>query len=326
MVPVVRTRTWRLAILLVLILIGSLPAHAVPSGIEIDLQHFLLRSGADGGLDVKEQIILVNLDGEIPAGAGRVSFDLPKGATNVQVADKNKDGVVVRDGKVVVTGPVPTGESNYGFSYTIPAGGAPHFLLNLKAAYLTDVMYFLVPANSFIVTGEGLLDGGIQEMGPMQFQLYVLEGVQPGEEFNLVVTPVAGTATGGSGGSVTVPPPRASMFHNPGHIRFWMQSPFRRIDAHLFLGIVVLIPVSILVYYLRNRKQQRRKILSGPAKMEEEAFQRLLAKEKVLLAKLGDLEIQQQSGAVNQEEYTRLREAYKTKLVEVKKRLRELTD
>lgn len=315
----VRRLSALLALVLGLFSASALAAEPVPT---VQLHHFVLDPGPDGSLRVEEKIVLDNPGAPLPPGS--VRFHLAEGAQNVLLPGKEAGELEIRDGEVVVKGTVPAGQTSYGFEYVLPPG-APHFVLVQKSRYLTRGTYVLVPPSGLEVRGENVEDRGVVDWGGQNMRVYAAGPVPPGGETLFAVT--RGTGTGGGAGKTRargyLSRNQPVSFHNPGHIRLWYQSPFRGLDAHLFLAIVFGAPLAAAGIHFARRWKKTAVVPATGQTADEQLFQRLRIRERILLAKLVELERKHGAERLAEEEYARLREAYRRKLVQVKLQLRE---
>ncbi|KKM11281.1 hypothetical protein SY88_09440 [Clostridiales bacterium PH28_bin88] len=303
-------------LLSLLVTVGTVQA-APEETISVSMHHYILQPGSKGMLDVKEIVVVNNQGAEIAAGAGKVKFVLPEGYQDLIFAGGTEQLVEAKGQELVVTAAVPKGESTYRFGYLLPAGAAPHFILKHRLPYPTETLFVLTPLQGVSVSSTKLVDGGVSQ--EQQARIYMADNLPAGEQVDMVVTLGAGAAAGG----VTQPPPNPK-FHNPGHIRLWYQSPFKGINAHLFMVMVIGVPLAGLIYYVFKRRQMG-DALKAKGDPEEEMFHRLMAREKVLLQKIGELDEKRANQEVDEDTYRQLREAYKKKLVNVKAQLKEFT-
>lgn len=297
--------------------------------ISVKVHHLLLSPNDDRTLNVKEQLVIYNPGEALPEGK-TVTITLPLGYRELELFhDLNEDMVQVEEDSVIIK-QLPAGETMIGFSYvmeTFSEGTAPHFIISETVNYPTQSYFVLAPAQGMKIISSELQSGGVQNMGGMQYQFHAADNVKPGTKMEIrAIISMADESAGGqdnSGGYSGTVTREAPKFHTPGHIRFWKQSPFAGMDAHLFLFLVIVVPAGAIGYALYRRTQEAAE-LATEADEEEELFQRLVKKQKVLMNKLKELEIQHANGEVDEETYTQLREIYKKKLVKVKAKLKEL--
>lgn len=294
---------------------GWLPVGAAPQ-VTVVGHYFLLTPAPQGLLNVQERIVLNNPGPSLPAG--QVRFYLPDGVQKLTLHEGGGIPLAAGDGVVEVKGQIPPGQSLFDFGYMVSLQGAPHFILRHKSDFFTGQVYILTPPQGVWVRGERVADQGVNQSGDTEFRLFTMEKLPPGTDVPLVVSVGAG-----KGGTVTRKPPVA--FHSPGHIRFWYQSPFRGINAHLFLAIIILAPLTVLAVAVVRRRKNKAGAAAQQDEDDEDLFQRLLVRERVLMDKLKELERQHAQGEVDEETYQKLREAYKRKLVQVKVQLRSFT-
>lgn len=307
------------------LLLWFLGGQAAASELEVKVNHLNLSLTAEGHLHVTEQYLLEN-PGEAFSGAEHpVSFPLPPDAFNVHYGGGiDESAARVAEGQLFLEQEFPSGEITLNFHYLISgAEGAPHYFLDREFGYDTSNFFVMVPAGQLRVMSENLEDQGVMAMGENQLHIYA-GAFEQGDALSMMVLPGTGTtgAPGGAPGTVSVE--SAPAFHDPGHIRMWEQSPFSGIDAHLFMVIVIGVPVGLLVWYLVKRRQGQK--AKTDLEREEEVFQRLLIREKYLKQKLVELEQQYSEGTVSDEDYEQQLEVYKKKLLEVRMKLKQFTE
>ncbi|NLL19943.1 MAG: hypothetical protein GX262_13160, partial [Clostridia bacterium] len=310
----------------ILMLLWFIGGQAAASELEVKVNHLNLSLTPEGNLHVTEQYLLENPGEAFSGSDSMVSFPLPLDAFDVHYgAGVNEANARVEEGLLFLDQEFPSGEITLNFHYLI-AGveGAPHFFLEREFSYATPNFFVMAPAGQLRVTGEQLEDQGIMAMGENQLHIYA-GAFDQSDVLSIMVLPdtmVPGTS-GFDNNSGVVSVETAPAFHDPGHIRMWEQSPFSGIDAHLFMVIVVGVPIGVLIWYLlkRRRGQQSKTDLER----EEEVFQRYLVREKYLKQKLVELEQQYSEGTVSGEDYEQQLAVYKKKLLEVRLKLKQFT-
>ncbi|NLL19062.1 MAG: hypothetical protein GX262_08545 [Clostridia bacterium] len=310
---------------ILVLLLWVIGGQAAASELEVKVNHLNLSLTAEGNLHVTEQYLLEN-PGEAFTGAGSVvSFPLPPDAFDVHYgAGVDEATARVEEGRLFLEQEFPSGEITLNFHYLIPGiEGSPHFFLEREFSYTTPNFFVMAPAGQLRVTGDQLEDQGVMAMGESQLHIYA-GAFEQGDALSMMVLPdnmVPGTS-GNNSGVVSVETGPA--FHDPGHIRLWEQSPFSGIDAHLFMIIVVGVPIGVLIWYLLKRRRGRQS--KTDLEREEEVFQRYLVREKYLKQKLVELEQQHSEGTVSDEDYEQQLAVYKKKLLEVRLKLKQFTE
>lgn len=314
----------KLVIVLLLLSMGG--QAAADTGLEVIVSHLNLSLTAEGNLHVTEQYLIENPGDAFSGTEKPVSFSLPPDAFNVHYGGGVDEATArVEEGLLFLEQEFPAGEINLNFHYLLPGiEGTPHFFLEKTFDYATPSFFVMAPAGQLRVASEQLEDQGIMAMGESQLHIYA-GAFEQGDVLSMMVLPdemVPGATDPNNSGVVSVD--SAPAFHNPGHIRLWEQSPFSGIDAHLFLVIVIGVPVGVLIWYLlKRRKGQQSKT---DLEREEEVFQRFMIREKFLKEKLVELEQQYSEGNVSEEDYKQQLELYKKKLLEVRMKLKQFTE
>lgn len=305
------------------VLLWCITAPAAAGELEVKVNHLNLSVTPEGNLHVTEQYLLEN-PGEAFTADGTVSFPLPLDAFDVHYGEGvAEDTARVEEGRLFLDQEFPAGDITLNFHYLLPGmEGTPHFFLEREFLYDTPNFFVMTPAGQLRVSGEQLVDQGVMAMGDSQLHIYA-GAFAPGETLSIMVLPDnLSPGSGDTPGIVGVE--TAPAFHNPGHIRMWEQSPFSGIDAHLFMIIVVGVPIGVLIWYLLKRRQGKQ--AKTDAEREEEVFQRYLVREKYLKQKLVELEQQHADGTVSDEDYEQQLELYKKKLIEVRLQLKQFTE
>lgn len=307
------------AVLLVELFIPGLVA-ALPDDqdLQLEMYHITAYLEEPGVMHVGERVVLKNSSSQEKKVDG-LRFTIPEGATSLTYLEGIKQEDVKAEGnQLTYQGAIPSGDFTFGFDYHLTSK-APHFTLDKKFLFDVPVVYVFTPPGQLDVQGQGLQDQGVINMG-QEVHLYSMENVTAGQDIQLFFT--VGALAGG-GGSTNGDIPQSVKFHNPGHIRLWYQSPFAGINAHLFLVLVILIPVVLAGLFIYQRKKNRPSEQLDEKDAEEEMFQRLLVKQKVLMNKLRRLEESFAAQEVDEETYLEQKEAYKKSLINVKLKLKQ---
>lgn len=289
---------------------------------EIKLNHLLLEPGQEGKLHVTEQYRVFN-PGESVILEGGISFPLPQGAENIHYGSGVEEDKTFAQGEsLVFNQELPPGETTLVFHYLFDSPGEDHFHWDREFNHDIPTFFIIVPAGILQLTGDGLHDQGITSMGGRQLHIY--DGsFKKGDKLSLVVHLGSGAfQTGGMGENLgfsdrNIAPP----LHSKTHVDRWNASPLRNIEPHLFMLVVVGVPLGLLGRYLFKRGQlseQRGFKETNSTKLDE-----LKIKEKLLKQKLIKLEQNFAEGIVEQTEYEERLTFYKKKLIEVRLKIKE---
>ncbi len=118
----------------------------------------------------------------------------------------------------------------------------------------------------------------------------------------------------------------APSFHNPGHLRMWYSSPLRSFDPHLFTAILLLILIAGIGWYFYFQMKHRASEEKVATNNDENVFQELVVKQKVILNKLLELEEMYKKGNLTDEEFEKKAVLYREHLVKVKMELQRFMD
>lgn len=287
--------------------------------VQVKVNHLTISPTQEGGLLVRERYLL-----EV-TGEGSLELPLPPNAVGVQAGEGIEGAQVeLADGKLIVR-PEQTGdggELSINFDYFIETmGGIPHFFLARDFFYDTPQFFVMVPAGQLRVVSDQLQFQGIMPMGETSLMIYA-GAFRAGDTLKMTVVP---HGLGGETGPGTVERDSVPPFHPAGHVQRWKQSAFSGIEPHLFLVVVIGVPLGLLVWYLVKRRKDAEGAKTE-AEREEEVFQRYLVREKFLKDKLLELEKKKAEGAINDEDYAQQLDLYKKKLLEVKVKLKQFTE
>ncbi|MBI3159093.1 MAG: c-type cytochrome [Chloroflexi bacterium] len=170
------------------------------SGLAVTRMHVFLEFPEPDKMQVVELIILTNNGDKavVPASLGEpaVRYSLPEGAENLifQEGTLGERFVATADGFGDTQAILP-GTSDYQllFAYTLPYTRKLEFVQPL--AMDTQAVIVFVPDDSVKVSGEGLQDAGMQDIGGLAYQMFQGGGIPAGGALTLNVSgrhPLAG--------------------------------------------------------------------------------------------------------------------------------------
>lgn len=115
-------------------------------------------------------------------------------------------------------------------------------------------------------------------------------------------------------------------FHNPGHIRLWNESSLRSFNPHILMVVLAAIIIAALGYFLYFKRKNQIDDSIFSSEKEENEFQYLVTKKKVILNKIVQLEEDFKAGNISEVELNDQKEAYRKHLIEVKLKLKKYID
>lgn len=293
----------------------------------VEMEHLILTM-TDKEVNVVDIVnVKNNTDKEIPLDStGKqdkdptaFSISLPKEATDFKMMEQ-------------ANRPIPAkAAATLAYSYKLPETGG-HFILTTKRPYVIQNLNVLIPQgqSELQVQNQHMQDNGPMEFEGQNFHVYSTDSIKAGQSIDMTLLPVAGgkgqgnqatpSGQGNSGvGQVTRTAPD---FHNPGHVRMWNQSALKQFNPHILLLVFSAILIAGIGFY--SYRKWRNAKTNALLDENESMFQQLFLKQKVILNKLVELEEAYERSELPDEEYNLKREAYKTRLVEIKLKLLEL--
>ncbi|MGH2625026.1 MAG: hypothetical protein ACRDHY_00055, partial [Anaerolineales bacterium] len=177
---------------------------ADPSAAKIDRVHLLLQFASQGALEIVELWLVSNLGDRTlatPQGEGILVVTLPQGAGQISF----EEGGRFREmpGGFVDTFPLRPGEGSgqLTFSYQLPYVRR----LELERSFPLEVAaaVILVPEGGPEVSGPGVIDAGVRQVGEIVLHQYEAGPISPGGNVAMTVAGRAPSATSGGGMSVT---------------------------------------------------------------------------------------------------------------------------
>ncbi|MFZ5640886.1 MAG: hypothetical protein ACOY4Q_09365 [Bacillota bacterium] len=292
--------------------------------IKLEIHHLLLTS-KDNTLQVKEVMRFQNTGSDIYTGsknaAGQaevLKVSLPAGYRDLQVIGVPQNTVVTTAEGITTTTPVAPGELEITLLYSFPFNGG-QVELGKTVNYPTDILYVLSPKGDLRLDGKKtIVDYDYQTMEGKQYRIFFLEKAAKNQKFSLTAEPDL------VGQGYT---PGKSNFHSNSHLSRWYNSPLAGTDPHMWVAIIVILVfagITVTGYYLRKKQKERKRI------EEEEKLARLLddlvIKQKRLMTKIAALDERHEKGEVTPDEYEELREQYKSRLVKIKLKIKQLEE
>jgi len=292
--------------------------------IKLEIHHLLLTS-QENTLKVKEVMRFKNTGSDTYTGvkntAGQteaLQFSLPAGYRNLQVIGVPQNTVVATAQGIATTTPVSPGNLEITLLYDFPLNGG-QVQLGKTVNYPTDIFYVLSPKGDLSLDGnKTITDAGYQAMEGKQYRIFLLEKAVRDQKFTLTAAPDR------VGQGYT---PGKSNFHSNSHISRWYNSPLAGTDPHMWVAVIIILAfagIAVAGYYLRKKQN------AGKLQEEEEKLARLLddlvIKQKRLMTKIAALDERNENGEIAAEEYEELREQYKSRLVKIKLKIRELEE
>ncbi|MFA5536783.1 MAG: hypothetical protein WDA53_06415 [Bacillota bacterium] len=284
---------------------------------EVLLNHLLIEPVEEGRLSITEQYRLLN-PGEEAITKGELSFFLPQGAEEFTYGPGVEEvTTIISSDRIIFTQEFPPGETTLVFHYFLDSLGEDHFHLEREFNNNVQTFFIIVPAGALQVSGAGLADQGITSMGGRQLHVYS-GSFNEGDQLSLVIHPGDGSFQGDMEGQGigfvdrNIAPP----LHSKAHVDGWNASPLRNVEPHLFMLVVVGLPLGILGRYLFKKGQ-----LSEQNRLEQVQkgdFNELKIRENILKGKLIKLEQDFAQGIIEQSEYEARLAFYKKKLIEVR--------
>lgn len=301
-----------------------------PADISIDMYYLVVSPAEDGSTNMMNMVNYANSSSEPFKGDGTgeavLKVTLPEDAEGLSFLD-NKIPIKQTNFGFITIEPIPANQTVVlPYSYRMPKGKK----IQLQFDYPAQLIQVLVPEGMGSVDFSGVtaINQGIFKFEDRNYLGYTAEGIKAGQTFSMVYNkdkqPEAANSSQGqtNNKNTSVVTKSAPVFHNPGHIRMWEQSPIHSFNPHLFLIVISAIIIAGISYYVHFRRKAKVEEERLGADKEEKEFQLLLMKQKAILDKILELEETRDNGEIPETVYLKKLGAYKEHLAQVKLRMR----
>lgn len=113
---------------------------------------------------------------------------------------------------------------------------------------------------------------------------------------------------------------KSPTFHSAGHIRLWYQTPFKKINPHIFTLIIIVLFFAALYLVIRKNVLQSRMNQQDHQKSDI-LFEALFSKKQIVFNKIMDLEHNLQNEIIDEEYYYTTRDQLKSQLIKINAKL-----
>lgn len=310
----------------------------------IDMEYIIIRPSDEGSVALMHMTNVKNTQDQEYKGndqsEGVLSVYIPKGATNLQVHDNSLAMEEIATGFITKKA-IPAQESIViPFSYFLEKNTDGYVF---QYAYPVETMQLLVPegAGSLDIKDLDYTIQGLFEFEGQKYYGYNISGIEANKPFTVIYNQDQqpspdeiqvqkestktnqDNADNAALGEITHSAP---VFHNPGHLRMWYQSPLRGFEPHLLMGVLAVILIGGIGYYSYFRWKSKLQEDQRLSDKEEQAFLQLIAKRKAIMDKIVELEEGYSAGQISDDDYHNKIEAYKHHLLQVKLNLKKYTE
>lgn len=112
-------------------------------------------------------------------------------------------------------------------------------------------------------------------------------------------------------------------FHSSGHIRLWYQTPFKKMNPHLFTFIMLVLLITA-VYLIIRKNIKGSVVIQQDSPGSDLLFETLYSDKKKILTDLLNIEKEINEGSINQDSYSRERDKFKTQLIKINIKLNQI--
>jgi hypothetical protein len=332
------------SLLLCLLLTPQLMVSAFSqTPVYVEMEYIIIRPTDDGNVALMHMTTIKNLQEKEYAGDGSsktvLTVNIPKGATNLQVHD-NSLGMAETDSGFTTRKTIPGKESIVlPYSYWLKNSNEG---FELQYPYPVQGMQILVPVDMGSLNLkelESTIEGPFDFEGTKYYG-YNLSGIEANKKLNIIYQPDVQPAVDKITATAEEPAESSSeetetlgnitheapVFHNPGHIRMWYQSPLSSFEPHVLMIVLASILIGGIGYFSYFRWKSKLEEDKRLSDKEEQAFLQLIAKRKAILDKIIELEENHSSGQLSDVDYHNKLEAYKHHLLQVKLNLQKYTE
>lgn len=339
-----------LSLIFCLLLTPSLLVSAFgQTPVYVDMEYIIIRPSEEGNIALMHMTSVKNLQEVEYKGNGKsktvLTVNIPKGATNLQVHD-NSLGMAEIENGFTTTKAIPAKESIIlPYSYWLENKSSG---FELQYPYPVQAMQILVPEKSGSLNIQGL-EYTIQDLFEFEGQKYYgynIAGIAENQPFTLIydqdrqpspeeiqagadetaTTVATEEPVGNENAALGDITHAAPVFHNPGHIRMWYQSPLNGFEPHVLMIVLAAILLGGTGYYSYFRWKSKLLDDKRLSDKEEQAFLQLINKRKAIMDKIVELEENYSGGQISDDDYQKKLEAFKHHLLQVKLNLQKYTE
>ncbi|OEF96093.1 hypothetical protein [Desulfuribacillus alkaliarsenatis] len=323
-----RNKIFSLLITFVLLFSMSSSVIANEQQLTIEIEHLVLERQGDNIISVMDMVALKNTSNEdiisnIENPAIRIA--IPEHVIHLTVGMQGTElPHAVVDNEVVVDYEIPAERSmDFAINYFLSID-SEEMDFSIIRDYPIKTLNIYVPANAgFVIDSPHLTDAGAMSIEQRTYNFYTISSVEAGQV-------VEATLIKRQSNQSIVTNDRIDQgydgFHNPGHIRFWEGSPFAAMEPHLFTLIVVIIIGFAIGNYFYRWHVDDKKLKEQKKSQDDDIFIRLYKEEAVLKKKLAELQIKLDNNEIDEEEFTKRKDIFKKKLINVKLKIKEFTE
>jgi hypothetical protein len=337
------------SLIMVVLLTPSLIVSAFgQTPVYIEMDYVIIRPTDNGSVALMHMTSVKNLQEEDYKGDGQsktvLTVNVPKGATDLQVHD-NSLGMAETNRGFITTKSIPAKEFMVlPYSYWLESNKDG---FEIEYAYPVQAMQILIPekSGSLEIRSIEYTIEGLFEFEGEKYYGYNISSVEANKPFTVIYDrdkqpspeeiepPAEGKSTSNSQenageensalGEITHSAP---VFHNPGHLRMWYQSPLNGFEPHILMIVLAVILIGGTGYYSYFRWNSKLAEDRRLSDKDEQAFLQLIAKRKAIMDKIVELEESYSGGQMVDDDYRKKLNAYKHHLLQVKMNLQKYTE
>lgn len=113
---------------------------------------------------------------------------------------------------------------------------------------------------------------------------------------------------------------KSPTFHSAGHIRLWYQTPFKKINPHIFTLIIIVLFFAALYLIIRKNVFQSR-MNQQDSQKSDILFAALFSKKQNIFNKIMDLEHNLQNEIIDEDYYNATKDQLKSQLIKINVKL-----
>lgn len=315
-------------ITLSLLLSLSFTVMANEQNLSIEIEHVILDRQGDNILQVMDMISLKNNSREDIESTSEnpiIRIRVPDQAIHLEVSMQGADvEFEIVDGEVVVFHNIPAERSmEFALNYLILMDESPIDFTIIREYPVKAFNVYVSNNTGLILNSTQFVNAGAMSIEQRTYNTYTINNIAAGQ-------PIQVFLERGQQNNPALADTRINQgydgFHNPGHIRFWENSPFSGIEPHLFTFVFVSIIAFAIGHYFYRWHVDAKRIKEQQQSQEDDIFIRLYKEEAVLKKKLAELQLKLDDNEIDEDEYNKRREIYKKKLINVKLKIKEFTE
>ncbi len=203
-----------------------------------------------------------------------------------------------------------------------------YFLENLEENFRFESNYFIKKLDIYLALRIGielndpnLIFAGIAKFEENEFLHYKAENIEENYIIEPDIVKIKDELVSRDSRISTNSP----SFHSTGHIRLWYQTPFKKVNPHIFTLIISVLLITVVYLIIRTNIKEAAAIRQQ-SHGNDLLFNTLYLEKKKILANILNLEKELIGEKINKNSYNIEREKLKTQLIKINLKLNKIVN